>query len=122
MLTSRLGVHLAEAAAGAPRGALPAQGLEGVSNDVEAIKPLPDRARGLISGAYSEATSEMFLVALPIVAVALVIGLFLKELPLGTRESAAHVEEEAAPVGDEAAPAEEGPVVVKGGARAPDPA
>ena len=94
VLSSRLGVHLAEAAAGAPRGALPEEGLGDVANDVEAIQALPEPARSLVTGAFSDAMSEMFLVALPIVAVALVIGLFLKELPLASREDAQPVRDE----------------------------
>jgi MFS family permease len=94
VLSSRLAVHLAEAAAGAPRGALPAEGLGEVSNDVEAIQALPEPAQGLVTSAFSDAMSEMFLVALPIVAVALLIGLFLKELPLATREDPATLRDE----------------------------
>jgi EmrB/QacA subfamily drug resistance transporter len=87
ILSSRLAVHLAEAASGAPAGTLPSSGLGDVSNDVDAIRALPEPAQGLVTGAFSDAMSEMFLVALPIVGVALVIGLFLKEIPLATRES-----------------------------------
>ena len=95
VLTSRLGVHLAEAAASAPRASVPAEGLDAVSDDVDAIQSLPQAAQALVTGAYSEAMSEMFLVALPIVAVALVVGVFLKELPLATRDSAPPVRDEA---------------------------
>ncbi len=95
VLSSRLAVHLAEAAAGAPRGTLPAEGLGDVSNDVEAIRGLPEAAQSLVTGAFSESMSEMFLVALPIVVVALVVGAFLKEIPLQSREDLAPVEEEA---------------------------
>ena len=45
----------------------------------------PEPAHGLVTGAFSDAMSEMFLVAMPIVVVALVVGLFLKEIPLATR-------------------------------------
>ena len=105
VLSSRLAVHLAQAAAGAPRGALPADGLGDVSNNVEAIRVLPEPAHGLVVGAFSDAMSDMFLVALPIVLVALVVGLFLKEIPLATRDTPA-------PVTDETDARTEAPVAV----------
>ena len=88
VLSSRLATHLAEAAAGAPRGALPAKGVGDISNNVMAIRALPEQAQALVVGAFSDAMSETFLVALPIVLTALVIGLFLKEIPLATRQPA----------------------------------
>jgi len=94
VLSSRLGVHLAQATAGAPPGALPADGVGDVSNNVEAIKALPEPAHGLVVGAFSDAMSDMFLVAVPIVLVALVIGLFLKEIPLATRDTPAQPDED----------------------------
>ncbi len=65
VLTSRLAVHLADAAAGAPKGALPAKGLGDVSNNVDAIRALPEPAQSLVTGAFSDAMSDMFLVAMP---------------------------------------------------------
>jgi EmrB/QacA subfamily drug resistance transporter len=97
VLTSRLAVHMAEAAAKAPRGTFPKQGLGDVTSNVEAIKLLPEPAHSLVTGAFSSAMSEMFLVALPLVGVALVIGVFLKELPLASRDTPV------APVTDEVA-------------------
>ncbi len=94
VLSSRLAVHLATAAAGAPKGALPSEGLGDVSNNVQAISALPEPAHGLVVGAFSDAMSDMFLVALPIVLVALVVGLFLKEIPLATRDTPAPVTEQ----------------------------
>ena len=88
ILSSRLAVHLAQAASGAPRGALPEEGLGDVSNDVDAINALPEPAHSLVTGAFSNAMSDMFLWAIPIVIAALVVGVFLKEIPLASRDSA----------------------------------
>ncbi len=85
VLTSRLASHLAEAAAGAPAGTLSSGGTD-VTTDVQAIQALPEPAHGLVTGAFSAALSDMFLVALPLVLVALVVGLFMKQIPLGSRQ------------------------------------
>ena len=85
ILSSRLGVHLAEAAA---EGQVRLDRLGDVANNADAVNALPEPAHSLVTGAFSDAMSEMFLVAVPIVLVALVIGLFLEQIPLATREPA----------------------------------
>ncbi len=99
ILSSRLAVHLTDAMQNAPAGTPPAAAgsPESMANDVQAIQALPDALRELVTGAFSNALSDMFLSAVPLTLVALVVALFIKEVPLGTR-------------GDAAAPAPAGPV------------
>ncbi len=88
VLSSRLAVHIAEALKNAPAGA--AGGKVGdVANNVQAIKALPEPVHSLITGAFSASLHDVFLSAVPLVAVALVVALFLKEKPLGQREAPA---------------------------------
>ena len=85
VLSSRLAVHLTEVMQQAPKGSVPAGGLGDVANNVQAVAALPPQLHDLVTKAFSDAMSEVFLVAVPIVLVALVIGLFLKEIPLASR-------------------------------------
>jgi EmrB/QacA subfamily drug resistance transporter len=104
ILTSRLTAHLTDRLADAPAGMDPAAlgNVESMANDVQAINALPGPLRELVTGAFSDALSDMFLTAVPLVALALVVALFLKEVPLGTRQSAAQAPQPAGPVADEA--------------------
>ena len=88
ILSSRLAIHLAEAAEGARAGDPPREGLGDVANSVDMINRLPEPAQGLVVGAFSDAMSEMFLTAVPLVLAALVVGLFLKQIPLAARHQA----------------------------------
>ena len=87
ILSSRLAVHLTDAMQNAPAGTPPAAAgsPESMANDVQAIQALPDALRELVTGAFSNALSDMFLSAVPLTLVALVVALFIKEVPLGTR-------------------------------------
>ena len=60
-----------------------------MANNVQAIKALPEPVHSLITGAFSHSLHDMFLTAVPLVMVAFVIALFLKEKPLATRDAAA---------------------------------
>ena len=80
ILTSRLATHLAELL---PAGASPGQVN---TNDVQAIKHLPAAARTMVETAFSRSLSDMFLTAVPLVVLAGVVALFIKELPLGARQ------------------------------------
>jgi EmrB/QacA subfamily drug resistance transporter len=81
ILTSRLSTHLAEVLSG---GTSASQQVD--TNDTDAIRQLPPALRGLVQEAFSRSLDEMFLTAVPIVLVAGVLALFVKELPLGTRQ------------------------------------
>ncbi len=81
ILTSRLSTHLAEVL---PGGTSASGQVD--TNDTDAIGRLPLAIRGLVQEAFSRSLDEMFLTAVPIVLVAGVLALFVKELPLGTRQ------------------------------------
>jgi EmrB/QacA subfamily drug resistance transporter len=88
ILSSRLAVHIAEAMQQAPAGAAASAGkVSDVANNVQAIKALPEPVHSLITAAFSHSLHDTFLSAVPLVAVALVVSLFLKEKPLGTRDT-----------------------------------
>ena len=91
ILSSRLAVHLADAMRDAPAGTSPAVlgNPDGLANDVQAIQDLPGPLNDLVTGAFSNALHDMFLSAVPLVLVALAVALFLKEIPLGTRQDQA---------------------------------
>jgi EmrB/QacA subfamily drug resistance transporter len=81
VLANRLAHHLTERFAGAPGVGSPA----GVNtNDVQAIQALVEPQRSLVLGAFTDSLSDVFLFAIPFVALALVVALFLKEVPLRT--------------------------------------
>ncbi len=80
ILTSRLSVHLAEVL---PPGA--AKGASIDTNDTSAIQRLPDHLRVLVEEAFSRSLSEMFLTAVPLVVIAGVVAVFIKEKPLAER-------------------------------------
>ena len=63
------------------------------SNNVQAIKALPEPIHGLITAAFSHSLHDTFLSAVPLVAVAFVVALFLKEKPLATRDAPAPASE-----------------------------
>jgi EmrB/QacA subfamily drug resistance transporter len=85
ILSSRLTVHIADALKGVPAGQTPAN-VGDAANNVQAIKALPEPVHSLVTGAFSASLHDVFLSAVPLVAVALVVAFFLKEKPLGTRE------------------------------------
>jgi hypothetical protein len=86
ILTSRLAVHLVDAAQSAGARGIDTSKFAGVSNNAEAIRHLSEPAHTIVTTAFSEAMSDMFLVAVPLVLAALVIGLFLEQIPLKARE------------------------------------
>jgi hypothetical protein len=87
---------------GAPAGA--SSGKVGdVANNVQAIKALPEPVHSLVTGAFSASLHDVFLSAVPLVAVAFLVAWFLEEKPLATREASRPADEQAptepAPVG-----------------------
>ncbi len=81
ILTSRLSTHLSDVL---PGGATTARTID--TNDTDAISELPEALRGLVREAFSRSLDEMFLTAVPIVVVAGLLALFIKELPLAARQ------------------------------------
>ena len=86
ILSSRLAVHIAEAMTHVPAGSGGAK-VGDVANNVQAIKALPEPLHSLITGAFSASLHDVFLSAVPLVAVALAVSFFLKEKPLATRDA-----------------------------------
>jgi EmrB/QacA subfamily drug resistance transporter len=96
ILTSRLTVHIADAMRSLPPSQVP-HNVGNVANNVQAIKSVPEPLHSLLTGAFSDSLQEVFLSAVPLVAVALVVAFFLKEVPLAQRSTG----------GEEQAPAPE---------------
>jgi EmrB/QacA subfamily drug resistance transporter len=82
VLSSRLVFYLTERLAGA--GLRPGAGTAINPNDVQAIQRLTGPAKTLVLGAFTDALNDVFLVGVPFILVALVVSLFLKEVPLRT--------------------------------------
>ncbi len=53
-------------------------------NNIVAIQQLPDAIRIPVLHAFTSALDDLFLIAIPLVGVALLVSFFLKEVPLRT--------------------------------------
>ncbi|WP_176583007.1 MDR family MFS transporter [Streptomyces marincola] len=99
--TSVLGAVLANRVASEMSANMPgAEGGEtgggGGHGAVPDISTLPDPVREIVENAYGTATAELFLVATPFAALALLVVLFIKEKPLKTTSGSERLAEEAA--------------------------
>ncbi len=105
ILSSRLAVHLTEATRDLPPRVTAGTGnVDQLANDVQAIHALPEPLQSMVTGAFSHALSDMFLTAVPLVVVAFVVALFLKEVPLATRQPVAPSPEPTAPSSESTSP------------------
>jgi EmrB/QacA subfamily drug resistance transporter len=95
VLTNRLAHYLAEGFAGAPGAA---DQVGGSLGDISQIGALPDQVRSTVLEAFVQALQDIFWVAIPFVAVALVVALLIPELPLRTRQDESAESEEPAPL------------------------
>jgi EmrB/QacA subfamily drug resistance transporter len=88
VLSSRLAVHLADAfhGQGATRTGR-------IADNVQLIKRLPEPVHSLVTGAFSSSLHDVFVSAVPLVAVALVTSVFLKRVPLAGRHETESVSE-----------------------------
>jgi EmrB/QacA subfamily drug resistance transporter len=59
-----------------------------LTSNMAAVERLPSQAQALVTDAFSDALSGTFLVAVPLVVLALLVGLLLKEIPLVERDAA----------------------------------
>jgi DNA-binding transcriptional MerR regulator len=84
VLNARLAHHLRDA----PAVAVP-DGFDeaAVANNVQAIQALPEGAREMVTDAWVNALNNVFLAALPFMAIALVAAIMIPEIPLGTRKT-----------------------------------
>ncbi len=85
ILSSRLAVHLADQLNGSSSGAVPASG--DITGNVQKIQELPEPVHGLVLQAFADSLHDVFLWAIPVVVIALVVSLFIKEIPLKAREA-----------------------------------
>ena len=67
----------------------------GEGTAVPDVSTLPAEVRTLVQNAYGDATAELFLIATPLAALALLVVLFIKEKPLQTTSGAERLEAEA---------------------------
>lgn len=82
ILANRLAVHLTEQLGAA---AVAAQGSGAINtNNLQAIQSLPEPFKSSVLTAFTYALDDVFLFGVPVVALALVVALFLKEVPLRT--------------------------------------
>jgi EmrB/QacA subfamily drug resistance transporter len=81
LLNSRLASYLADAMgdASVPIGS---GSPEMATNNIQAMQQLEEPMRGIVLGAYTNALTDIFMLSAPIVVVAFVVSLFLKEIPL----------------------------------------
>ncbi len=84
ILNTRLSHHLLEVVPAQAQGQLGAASRS--VNDVTAIRTLPEPIRGWVLEAFTRSMDDVFLVAVPFMAVALVIALTMREKPLAGRE------------------------------------
>ncbi len=85
ILNTRLADHLGEVIPAQAR----AGGAAGSANDVTAIQALPEPIKGWVLEAFTRSMDDVFLVAVPFMAVAFVIALTMREKPLIGRSPAA---------------------------------
>lgn len=102
VMTSRL-VHYITSIPEVAAGSLPAGEIN--TNDMNAIHQLPEPLRTEVLTAFTSAVTDVFLYVIPVIAIALVIVLFLKEIPLRTTAPILEQQREAA-MTDSVAPIE----------------
>ncbi|HYI26079.1 MAG TPA: MFS transporter, partial [Thermomicrobiales bacterium] len=93
IMNARLGQYLADAL-GDQLTAM--SGGEINTNNVQSIQDLPEPIKTEVLSAYTHAITDIYLLSIPIIVVALVVVLFLKEIPLRTRMAAAVPSQEGA--------------------------
>ncbi|HVL23521.1 MAG TPA: MDR family MFS transporter [Thermomicrobiales bacterium] len=90
ILNARLGDHLASDLGAA--GITPPAGVLESTSNIQAMRRLEEPIRGIVLDAYTSSITDLFLVAIPFVVVALLVAFLLKEIPL--RTGAAPIAEE----------------------------
>lgn len=79
ILTARLAIYLT---AELTSGGSATSGGEINTNNIQAIQALPEPQKTEVLTAYTNAITDVFLLAIPVIVVALVVVCFLKEIPL----------------------------------------
>ncbi len=83
ILNNRLATHLTDRMAA--EGIDPGQVDPAATSNIETMQELVEPIRTLVLTAYTDSLTDLFLFAIPFVVVALVIALFLREVPLRTK-------------------------------------
>jgi EmrB/QacA subfamily drug resistance transporter len=87
ILSTRLATHITEQLSGIPGAAQAIGSGQMETNDIQAIRALPEPIRLLVETGFTQAIADVFLAGIPFIAVALVVSLFLREIPLRTGEA-----------------------------------
>jgi EmrB/QacA subfamily drug resistance transporter len=82
ILNIRLATHLADRSVDA--GVAPSNVSPEATSNIQAMQNLPEPVKGLVLGAYTDALTDLFLLAVPFVVLSLAIAFLLKEIPLRT--------------------------------------
>ncbi|MGC4190754.1 MAG: MDR family MFS transporter [Thermomicrobiales bacterium] len=93
IMNTRLSHYMESVFATNPSAASSAAATGG-TNNVEAIQKLQEPLRTEVLIAYTHAITDMFLYALPVMVLALVVILFLKEIPLRTTQTVTQIDGE----------------------------
>ena len=96
ILNTRLAHHLTEVVPASAQSQL--GGAAASMNDITAIHALPEPVKTWVLTAFTQAMDDVFLVAVPFMAVAFVIALTMRERPLQGRTPSAPAEAEASEV------------------------
>ncbi len=80
ILNSRLASHLADSMAS--QGVDPSQMDTSATSNIQAMQDLAEPVRSLVLGAYTASLTDLFMVAVPFVVVALAVAFLLREIPL----------------------------------------
>ena len=64
-----------------------AQGGAADTNNIQAIQALPEPIKHSVLSAFTQALDDVFLVGVPLMALALIVSFFLVEVPLRTAAS-----------------------------------
>ncbi|WP_458633815.1 MFS transporter [Streptomyces sp. JNUCC 63] len=117
VMAHRITEYVKDGVAGLPpKYAAALSGSGSASDSIPDMDALPKPLRTVMESAYGHGIADIFLIAAALAAVAFLISLFIKEVPLRTQGALAQAaEEETTPVGPAAAP-----VVAE--ARSPQPA
>lgn len=102
ILNTRLAHHLTEVV---PAAAQAQMGQASASvQDVTAIRALPEPVKTWVLTAFTQAMDDVFLIAVPFMAVAFVIALTMREKPLAGREEVTGSQSQGAPGDDDLLP------------------
>lgn len=91
ILNTRLSHHLQEIVPAAAQSQL--GGAAASMNDITAIHALPEPVKTWVLTAFTQSMDDLFLVAVPFMAIAFLIALTMRERPLQGREPAPVVKE-----------------------------